>query len=97
IAVFGLLGLLLLRALCEWLLVYFKVNETAVKAVSLSRFSASLLDEVKDAISDIAEEEEADRSTPAGSAAAETATPAAASRPAVRRTAKRTPTGKAPQ
>ena len=97
IAVFGLLGILLLRVLCEVLLVFFKANETVVRTVGLSRASSSLLDEVTDAISDIAGEE-----TYAASPAAPHAAPPAAStaveaaprvpprRPA-RRTAKRTP------
>lgn len=100
IAVFGLLGLLLLRALCEMLLVYFKAHETVVKTVSLSRISGSLLDEVKDAIGEIADEDDdEDYITPAtepappaapGSAVPE-ASPKASARSPVRRTAKRTP------
>jgi hypothetical protein len=90
IAVFGLFGLVVLRMICEFLLVFFKVNETAAKTVSLSLISTSLLDEVKDAISDIADE----------SAEPETEihdvgpVVDATSRPTVRRTAKRTPTSK---
>jgi hypothetical protein len=80
------------------LLVYFKVHETAARTVSLSRISTSLLEEVKDAISDIAEDEE-DYQAPA----VEPKRPAAPStaidvgpqmppgRPPARRTAKRTP------
>lgn len=58
IAVFGLLGLVVLRVACEVLLVFFKAHETATKTVALSRISATLADEVRDAISDIADEEE---------------------------------------
>lgn len=54
IAVFGTLALLALRVICEFLLVYFKSNETVVRAVSLSRAHNSLVDEVRDAIHDIA-------------------------------------------
>jgi len=90
IAVFGLLGLLLLRALCEGLLVFFKANETVVRTVSLSRLSNSLLDDVKDAIGDIAEDEE-DYPAPASGSAADVVSEAPSGRPAVRRTAKRTP------
>jgi hypothetical protein len=81
ILVFGLLWLVALRIACEWLLVWFKANETAARAVSLSRISNSLVDEVKDAISDIADEEP------------EVPPPAAptGTSPAVRRTARRTP------
>lgn len=105
IAVFGLLGLLLLRALCEVLLVYFKSHETVVKTVSLSRISGSLLDDVEDAISDIAEENGAEdyitpRVAPAPStksAATDVAAPLPPGRPAAKRTAKRTPPGTAGQ
>lgn len=90
IVVFGLFGLIVLRLLCEFLLVFFKVNETATKTVSLSLISASLLDDVREAISDIADDaaepdlDDTDDVTPA----------AAAKRPAARRTAKRTPAEK---
>lgn len=58
IAVFGLLGLVSLRILCEALLVWFKAHEQSGETVNRSRFSASLLDEVRDAIRDLAEEGE---------------------------------------
>jgi hypothetical protein len=58
IAVFGMLALLVLRVVCEFLLVYFKANETVVRAVALSRAPSTLMDEVKDALHDIAEETE---------------------------------------
>lgn len=84
IAVFGLLGLVALRVACEWLLVYFKSNETAAKTVSLSRISSSLVDEVRDAISDIAAEEDA-------TAVSEALDDVTSTGPAVRRTARRSP------
>lgn len=87
IAVFGLFGLVVLRMICEFLLVFFKVNETATKTVSLSLISTSLLDEVKDAISDIADESSEPETEIQDSGAVIETT----SRPAVRRTAKRTP------
>jgi len=100
IAVFGLLGLLLLRALCEGLLVFFKANETVVKTVSLSRISNPLLDDLKDAISDIAEDEEdyptsASGPAPRSGTAVGVDSEAPTGRPPVRRTAKRTPPGTA--
>ena len=101
IAVFGLLGLLVLRVVCEVLLVFFKANETVARTVSLSRISTSLIEEVKDAITDIAEEEDAaDYVTPATEPAPRATEPTTevdlvpqipSGRPAVRRTAKRTP------
>lgn len=81
IAVFGLLGLLALRIVCEVLLVFFKSHETETKTVALSRISSSLADEVSDAISDIAVEDAV--------ADLDDDLPAAASTPSVRRTARR--------
>src|SRR5690606_33724761 len=83
IVVFGLLGIVLLRIVCEMLLVYFNAPETAAPAVGLSRVSASLAEEVRDAIADIADEED--------DAAASGRSPAAPPPQKPRRTAKRTP------
>ena len=58
IAVFGLLSLVVLRISCEALLVWFKTHEQSGETVNRSRYSASLLDEVRDAIRDLAEEGE---------------------------------------
>jgi hypothetical protein len=58
IGVFGLLWLVLLRLACEALLVFFKAHEGVTKAVALSRMPASLVDDVSEAISDIAAEED---------------------------------------
>lgn len=60
IAVFGLLGIIILRIVCEVLLVFFKANEAAARAVGLSRISRSLVEEVNDAIHDIAEDDDSD-------------------------------------
>lgn len=56
IGVFGLLSLVVLRIVCEALLVWFKAHEASGDTVNRSRYSASLLDEVRDAIRDLAEE-----------------------------------------
>jgi Domain of unknown function (DUF4282) len=81
IAVFGTLGLLLLRVLCEVLLVFFKTHEATTRTVNLSLIPASLVDDVKEAIHDIADEEpEVDADAVATTAA-----------PKVRRTARRAP------
>ncbi len=86
IAVYGSLFLLLLRVICEVLLVFFKANEGVTRAVSLSRVPTSLIDEVRDAIHDIAEDEPySDDESSDG------VTPPAPTTPTVRRTAKRTP------
>lgn len=58
IVVFGGLGVLLLRAGCEALIVWFKAHEEAADDVSNARVSTSLLEDVRDAIRDIADEEE---------------------------------------
>jgi uncharacterized membrane protein len=56
IVVFGLLSLVSLRIACEALLVWFKAHEQSGETVNRSRYSASLLDEVREAIRDLAEE-----------------------------------------
>ena len=86
IAVYGALFLIVLRIVCEVLLVFFKANETVTRTVSLSRVPTSLIDEVRDAIHDIAEDEpyedpESSDGTP----------PAAPTTPTARRSARRTP------
>ncbi len=85
IAVFGLLWLVALRLVCEVLLVFFKANETATRTVALTRISTSLADAVRDAISDIADEEEPAASTTADDVST------AGTPPTVRRTARRAP------
>lgn len=60
IAVFGLLSVILLRVVCEALLVYFKSHETSADTLERTRLSTSLLDEVRDAIHDLAEHEGSD-------------------------------------
>ncbi|WP_395815753.1 DUF4282 domain-containing protein [Devosia sp.] len=90
IGVFGLFGLIVLRIVCEFLLVFFKVNETATRTVSLSLVSSSLLDDVRDAISDMAE----DATPPETEVDVRDLPVASTPRPAVRRTAKRTPPSK---
>ena len=85
IIVFGLLGIVVLRIACEVLLVFFKTHETAARAVGLSRITSSLVDEVRDAIADIADEEEE------GVASEDLPAPQTPTKPVVRRSAKRTP------
>jgi hypothetical protein len=87
IAVFGLLWLVALRLACEALLVFFKAHEAAARTVSLSRISNSLADEVRDAISDIADEEE----EPAAASPTADDVSVAGTPPTVRRTARRAP------
>ena len=56
IAVYGAFALIVLRVVCEVLLVFFKANEAATRTVAVSRLSGSLMDEVRDAIHDIADD-----------------------------------------
>ena len=81
ILVFGILGIVALRLVCEVLLIFFKAHETAARAVGLSRVSGTLVDEVRDAISEIADEEDAASAAP----------DAPPKRATSRRTAKRSP------
>jgi hypothetical protein len=60
IVVYGSFGLVVLRTVCEALLVWFKSNETATDSVNRSRISSTLLEEVRDAIHDMADEDEED-------------------------------------
>ncbi|HVY50800.1 MAG TPA: DUF4282 domain-containing protein [Devosia sp.] len=92
IVVYGTFGLVVLRVVSEALLVWFKVNEVATDSVSRTRISSSLLEEVRDAIHDIADEDDdSDLITPATVPApdVELARP-----PGPRRTARRSPTPK---
>ncbi|WP_374618817.1 DUF4282 domain-containing protein [Devosia sp.] len=86
IAVFGALGMVALRVICELLLVFFKANETATRTVSLSRMPGTLMDEVKEAIHEIAQDD----------AYGEDVAPEAPPAPP-RRTARRTPPAGTPE
>jgi hypothetical protein len=106
IVIFGLLAFVVLRIVCEALLIFFKANETAAETVSRTRVSSSLLDEVREAIRDLAEEEEeaadysevddyippAAKPAPAKAPLAPATEPGKpTSSPTIKRTAKRTP------
>ncbi|RUT32966.1 DUF4282 domain-containing protein [Arsenicitalea aurantiaca] len=58
IAVFGLLGVVALRVACEALLIYFRGHEEPVEDPLRGRVPTSLLEEVREAIRDLADEEE---------------------------------------
>lgn len=92
IVVYGLFGLIALRVGCEALLVWFKAHETATETVSRTRPMTGLLDEVRDAIHDIADEEDdlADDDLIAPATVPIPDVPAPSGR-APRRTARRTP------
>ncbi|MEO7223201.1 MAG: DUF4282 domain-containing protein [Devosia sp.] len=90
IAVFGAFMLVVLRAACEALLVFFKAHEGAAESVSRTRISSSLIEDVRDAIHDMADEQDDDE---------DMITPATVPGPEIeitpprgpRRTARRTP------
>jgi hypothetical protein len=58
IAVFGAFMLVVLRAVCEAALVFFKANESAADSVSRTRISSTLLEDVRDAIHDMADDDD---------------------------------------
>lgn len=74
IAVFGLLALVVLRIACEAVIVYFKAHAAEAQEVTQPRLAASLIDDVRGAIEELAEQEPGDDNLPAPT----TATPAAA-------------------
>ena len=100
IVIFGLLAWTVLRIACDALTVYFKTHEDSADTFARARLPSSLLDEVREAIHDLAEEDEPDyteadeyitpATDPVPSIEPEPETPPAPKRP-LRRTAKRTP------
>lgn len=58
IVVFGAFFTVVLRAACEVLLVFFKANEAATDSVSRTRISSTLLEDVRDAIHEMADDED---------------------------------------
>lgn len=86
ILVFGLLAFVVLRVLCEAAIIFFTTHQEAVNAANHARPAVSLLDDVRDAIEELADENTQIEDTP----------PSVAKKPAPRRTAKRTPTKVAP-
>lgn len=99
IVVFGLLWLLILRIVCEAVAVFFKSHADSVESLSRSRLPAPLMEDVADAIRDLADDVEpppdetpAFTPPPVSPLADPPAPPDLPVRgPTVRRTAKRTP------
>lgn len=58
IVVLGAFFLVVLRIVCEALLVFFKANEAATDEVSRNQVTSSLLEDVRDAIHEIADDED---------------------------------------
>ena len=97
IGIFGLLSFVVLRVVCEAIIVFFKTNETAATAATQARPSMSLIDEVRDAIEELADEDQptAAIEPPAKPKPATAAKPATkSSRKPTPRTAKRSPAAK---
>lgn len=57
IAVFGLLALIVLRIACEAVIVYFRAHAAQADDYAPAKVNASLIDDVREAIEDLAEEE----------------------------------------
>ncbi|MBU1175563.1 MAG: DUF4282 domain-containing protein [Alphaproteobacteria bacterium] len=87
IVVFGLFGLGLLRVVCEALIVYFEANKDAMRSASRAAIPVNLIDEVRDAIEQLGEDDKEAR------APARAAVPA---RPAVADTSAATAKARAP-
>jgi hypothetical protein len=98
IVVFGLLGFIGLRIVCEAIIVFFEANGGAVAAASQPRPAISLIDEVRDAIEELAE---ADATPPEPVVVKKVTATKAAAKPkpkttAPRGSAKRTPAKPSP-
>jgi hypothetical protein len=107
VVVFGGLMLIVLRIACEAVLVFFRAHEDATESVSRTRVSSSLMDDVKDALHDLAEADESTvtvsepvhkpPSPPAPRPTSDIVASDLPTRgPTVRRTARRTPRPKTP-
>lgn len=57
IAIFSLLGFVILRIICEAIIVFFKANEEVAEAATPPKVPVSLIDEVREAIEELAEDE----------------------------------------
>ena len=64
VVVYGLLAFVILRIACEAFIVYFKTHETVAKSASRPRPAATLIDEVRDAIEELADEDDASPPAP---------------------------------
>lgn len=60
IAVFGLLAVVVLRIVCEAVLVFFKTHVDEDEDYAPARSTGSLIDDVRDALEDLADAEDAD-------------------------------------
>jgi Domain of unknown function (DUF4282) len=99
IIVFGLLAFVLLRIGCEALIVFFRQNEAAVSATALPRGSANLIDDVRDALEELAEDDPEEAAKPRAVTARSSAASSSSAKPTTRKrgTSARTrkPAGKA--
>ncbi|WP_404403645.1 DUF4282 domain-containing protein [Pelagibacterium halotolerans] len=95
IAVFGLLGLVILRIVCEAVIVFFRAHETEAARATQPRAATSLIDDVRGAIEELADEEEETGSPPQPAAASQATASAAAPAPAKKAPAKRASTASA--
>lgn len=97
IVVFGVLGIVALRIGCEALAVYFRRHDDTVEELNQARLPAPLLDDVADALHELAEEMEppvgayADSPPPAGYGATDVPPPPDVPGRTPHRTARRSP------
>lgn len=90
IAVYGLAALVALRIGCEALLVFFKSHDEATQVVARTRVPSTLLEEVREAIHDLSQDDD-DGIAPATDPAPFITPAEPPATPTVKRTAKRTP------
>lgn len=64
ITIFGLLGLVALRIVCESVIVYFSAHAEETDAYAPAGSSGSLIDDVRDALEDLADAEDETRPAP---------------------------------
>jgi hypothetical protein len=96
IGVYGLFGLSLLRVVCEALIVYFEANKDAMATATRAESSTNLIDEVRDAIEQLSEDEKDEKALAELEAAKPLAKSAAPAKTgATKRVAAKTPTAKA--
>jgi hypothetical protein len=91
IIVYGPLWLIALRIISDVLLVYFKAHEASAGAVNRGRAGNSLLEDVGDAIHDLASDDDNSVAPATDTTPLASTIEGAAGRSALRRTAKRTP------
>jgi len=84
IAVFGLFAFVVLRIICDSVIVFFKAHSAEAAEATRTGATTSLIDEVRDAIEDLADEEPDEPFEPSPAAPPSTRPAAASAAPAAR-------------